>query len=55
MKPHIIFNRNYWIIYKSRTKREIIGLCSSFKQLSKVGPRRPAEINCTWYGDAKPS
>jgi hypothetical protein len=54
-KPHIRRIRNNWYVFANRKSRTPIAVTSRFKKLPRIGPWRPAEIQCEFYGDAKPS
>ncbi len=51
MKPHIRLVRGYWEI---RVNGVLVGLTHHFHVLKRIGPWRPHEITCEFYGDAKP-
>jgi hypothetical protein len=51
MKYTIKLVRGYWEIRDS--KNRLVGLASTLERAKKVGPWRPAEIQCEWVGDAK--
>ena len=37
-KPHIVCERAYWVIYKTRGNPMILGLASSFARVGRVWP-----------------
>jgi hypothetical protein len=60
LKPFIKRVRGYWEIrsHKPTPDRpeggQLMGMTKQFAKLKRVGPWRPAEIQCEFYGDAKP-